>query len=311
MDTQRTEARNEGQRETTIERSRRRLPRALSIAALACFALPFLTVTCYGDTTVSGVQAATEIDLYPNDEPGEAELVREEGPNAFAFVALAAAVAGLALAFGSARSRELSRWAAAVGAVALAGLFAYAFYRSWGGIWPRIGFVGALMSLVGAAWAAAEHTPRWVAIAIAGVTASMIPGSALGMEDLVDAAWLSLPVYAGVFIAVALAVGAIRTSARSPVPDPLASHASTLRVVGAALVGVACIAAAGIGSFFLMGAMVSGDYGPDDAGRSSLFAIGMLVVTIAASEIAWIAGDAIVHGRRRVRSSMVRVGVGA
>ena len=46
---------------------RRRLPRVLSMAALACFALPFLTVTCYGETTVSGVQAATEIDLYPDD----------------------------------------------------------------------------------------------------------------------------------------------------------------------------------------------------------------------------------------------------
>jgi hypothetical protein len=60
-----------------------------------------------------------------------------------------------------------------------------------------------------------------------------------------------------------------------------------------------------------MGAMVSGDYGPDDAGRSYLFAIGMLVITIAASEIAWIAGDAIVHGRRRVLSSAVGVEVGA
>ena len=123
------------------------------MAALACFALPFLTVTCYGDTTVSGVQAATEIDIYPNDDPGETELIREEGPNAFAFVALAAAIAGVVLAFGSTRSREKAVWVAAVGAIALVGLFAYSFYRAWGGAWPRIGFVGSLMFLVGAAWA--------------------------------------------------------------------------------------------------------------------------------------------------------------
>ena len=69
---------------------RRRLPRVLSMAALACFALPFLTVTCYGETTVSGVQAATEIDLYPDDTAGEGELFREESANGFALVALVA-----------------------------------------------------------------------------------------------------------------------------------------------------------------------------------------------------------------------------
>jgi hypothetical protein len=307
MDTQRIGSQHI---EDQIIEQKRRLPRVLTIAAVACFALPFLTVTCYGETTVSGVQAATEIDLYPNDPSGEAELIREEDPNLFAFAALAAAIVALALTFGSARSRELTLWPAAVGALALSGLFAYAFYRSWGGVWPRIGFVGALLCLVGTAWAGAGHVPRWVGVVIAGAAASMIPGTVLGMEDLVDAAWLSLPVYAGVFLAVALVVGAIRAPRRPPILDLLPSP-STLRVVFAALIGVVCIAAAGIGSFFLMGAMVSGDYGPDDAGQSYLFAIGMLVGTIAASEIAWIAGDAVAHGRRRVLSSAVGVEVGA
>ena len=56
----------------------------------------------------------------------------------------------------------------------------------------------------------------------------------------------------------------------------------SLIVAATLVVGVA---AAGVGSFFLMAAMVSGNYGPDEAGRSYLFAIGMLVVTIAASEL--------------------------
>jgi hypothetical protein len=289
----------------------RRLPRVLTMAALVCFALPFLTVTCYGDATVSGVQAATGIDLDPNDDRGEAELVREEDPNAFVLVALAAAIAGLALAFGSSRSRGLPRklmvWTSAVGAFALAGFFGYAFYRSWGGVWPRVGFVGALMCFVGAAWAGVGHIPRWVGVVTAGAAASMIPGTLIGTEDLADAAWLSLPAYAGVFLAVTLAVGAIRASARAP--EPGSPRPSTLRIASAGVTGVVGVAAAGVGSFFLMAAMVSGNYGPDEAGRSYLFAIGMLVVTIAASELVWIAGRAIAHGRSRVTFTPIRAEV--
>ena len=89
----------------------RKLPRIFTMAALAFFALPFLTVTCYGDATVSGVQAATEIDLYPDDTSGEKELMREEPPNAFALVALVATALGVAASFGAAsfgaaRSRQ-------------------------------------------------------------------------------------------------------------------------------------------------------------------------------------------------------------
>ena len=307
MDTQSRESQSIESERT--EARKRRLPRILTMAALAFFALPFLTVTCYGDTTVSGVQAATEIDIYPNDDPGEKELIREEGPNAFAFVALAAAIAGVVLAFGSARSREKAVWVAAVGAIALVGLFAYSFYRSWGGAWPRIGFTGSLMFLVGAAWAGVDRVPRWIVFAIGGLAAAMIPGALINLDDLPETAWIYVPVYAGVFIAVALAVGAITASVRSPEPLPARSH-PTIRLVGAGIVGLVCVAVAAVGSPLLMGAMLSSQYTPDGVGKSYLFAIEVLTITIGASLVAWIAGRAIVHGRRRVPLAPMRAEVG-
>lgn len=281
------------------EAPKRRLPRFLTMAALVCFALPFLTVTCYGETTVSGVQAATGVDLYPNDEPGEREFVAEEGPNAFAFAALVAAIAGFVLAAGSARSKKLAVRLAAVGAIAVAGLFVYAFYRSWGGAWPRIGFTGALMCLVGAAWAGVDRVPRWVVIATTGIAAAMIPGTLIGIDALDNYSWLSIPVYAGVFIAMALAVGAIAASMRSPESIPSRSDPSVLRVACAGIVGLACVAVAAVASPFLMGSMLSSEYAPDGVGKSYTYAILVLTMTIAASVVAWIAGRAIVHGRRR------------
>jgi len=294
--------------------TKKRLPRVLTMAALACFALPFLTVTCYGDTTVSGVQAATEIDLYPNDHPGEQELVREEAPNAFAFVALAAAIASLALAFGSARSRELPRklmvWTPAVGAIALMGLFAYSFYRSWGEAWPRIGLVGALMCLVGAAWAGVGRIPRWVGIATAGVAASMIPGALVDIDDVPEEAWRYVALYAGFFIAVALAVGAVRALTHAQETDVRPARPSTTRVVIAGIVGLALLAVAAVGTPMLMNAMLPSETAPADAGSSYLFAIVVVTITIAASVVAWIAGHAIVHGRRRVPLTPMRAEVG-
>jgi hypothetical protein len=302
MDTQGSEA--QGRRGEGRDNEKRRLPRVLTIAAVACFALPFLTVTCYGETTVSGVQAATEIDLYPNDNSGEAELVREEDPNLFAIAALAAAILALALAFGSARSRELPRklmvWTAAVGAIALVGLYAYAFYRSWGGAWPRVGFVGALMCLVAASWTGVGHAPRWVGFATAAVAASMIPGTVIGIDDLPEVAWLHVPVYAGVFIAVALAVGAMRASLRASEPVAPSSQPSTFRVVCAGAVGLACLAVAAVGAPILMNGIIPGQAAPADAGSSYLFATGVIAMTTAASAASWIAGSAIAHGRSRV-----------
>jgi len=293
----------------TQDRSRK-LPRILTMAALAFFALPFLTVTCYGDATVSGVQAATEIDLYPHDTSGERELTREEPPNGFALVALVATALGVALSFGSARSRQKMVWAAAVGVMALVGLFVYASYRTWGGAWPRIGFTGALMFLVGAAWAGVGAVPRWVRFVTAGIAVSMIPGTLISIDELPESAWLYLPVYAGVFIAGTLAVGALQAAARPSDVPSTGSRPSTIRVVGAGIVGFACIAGAAVGSPVLMGAMLSNEYAPDGVSSSYLFALIVLAISVATSVVAWVAGRAIAHGRRRVSFSPMRAEIG-
>ncbi len=224
-------------------------------------------------------------------------------------MALAAAIAGVVLAFGSARSREKAVWVAAVGAIALVGLFAYSFYRASGGAWPRIGFVGSLMLLVGAAWAGVDRVPRWIVFAVGGLAVAMIPGALINLDDLPETAWIYVPVYAGVFIAVALAVGAITASVRSPEPLPSRSH-PTIRLVGAGIVGLVCVAVAAVGSPFLMGAMLSSQYAPDGIGKGYLFAIEVLTMTIGASLVAWIAGRAIVHGRRRAPIAPMRAEVG-
>lgn len=288
---------------------RRRFHRILSMAALACFALPFLTVTCYGETTVSGVQAATEIDLFPDDSSEEAELFREESANGFALLALVAAVVGVLAAFGSAGSRRVV-WASAVGAIALQGLFAYAFYRSWGGAWPRIGFTGALMLLVAASWAAAGSVPRWVTALTAGLALSMLPGSVLGIDDLPESPFIYWPIYAGGFVALFLAVGAIRSSMRPANADSRNPRPSTLRMVAAGIVGTACLAAAAIASPILMGAIDMSDAGPGAVGWGYVFGSLVVAITSVASVGAWVAGEAIVHGRRRARFARMRAVVG-
>ena len=288
---------------------RRRLPRILSMAALACFALPFLTVTCYGETTVSGVQAATEIDLYPDDTAGEGELFREESANGFALVALVAAVVGVVAAFGSAGSRRVV-WASAVGAIALQGLFAYAFYRSWGGAWPRIGFTGALMLLVAASWAAAGSVPRWVMVLTAGLAVSMLPGTVLGIDDIPESPFIYMPIYAGGFIALFLAVGAIRASMRPADAVSRDPRPSTPRRVVAGIVGAVCLAAAAVASPLLMSSMDMSEYGPGAVPWGYAFGLLVVAITTAASVGAWVAGHAIVHGRRRARFARMRAVVG-
>jgi hypothetical protein len=289
----------------------RRLSRILSTAALVCFALPFLTVSCYGDTTVSGVQAATRIDLYPNDGPGEAELLREEPPNGFAFVALVAAVVTVAASFGAARTRRTGVWAAAAGVVALQGLFLYAFYRSWGEAWPRIGFTGAIALLVAAAWAGAGRIPRWVGWVSAGLIASMLPTTVIGPDVPREYVWLTIPVYVGGFIAVAMVVGSIRATTPGLASADPASRPSTPRMVLAGIVGILCIAAMVVGATLLMSAMVSGEHGPEGAGPSYLFALAVLAASIASSILAWIAGRAIVRHRPGGSFAPVPTEVGA
>jgi hypothetical protein len=284
----------------TEDRRARRLQRTFLTAVIACFALPFLTVTCYGDTTVSGVQAATKIDIYPSDEPGERQLMREEPANGFAFVALVAATAGLVLSFGSARLRRTVVWAAGTAAIALQGLFVYALDRSWGEAWPRIGFVGALMLAVGAAWAGARSAPRWIGPTIGAVALAMIPGAVIGVETLTDMPWLHIPAYGGGIVAVALAVGAFPAAVRDP-SEARAGRPSALRMLAAAAVGLALLAAAAVGAPFLMEAMPSEEIGEAGAGTSYVFAILVLAIFIGASVLAWVVGRAIVRRGRPTR----------
>jgi hypothetical protein len=283
----------------------RRITRALMIAALACFALPFLTVTCHGENTVSGVQAATEIDIYPSDRSGESELTREEPPNVFALLALVTTVAGIAFSFGSARVKVV--WLAAAGVILLEGLFLYAYYRSWGEAFPRIGLGGAIALLTAACWAAVGSAPRWIARAGAVVGVALIAGTLGGIETHEDSPWLFLLFHAGGIAAVALVVGAVRASGRRPARS--AERPDTRRAVLAGLASLACLATAGVATPFLFGSLLSGLSGPDSVGSSLVFGVLGLAVYVVASLAAWGAGRAIAHPRRAI--SPVRTEVGA
>jgi hypothetical protein len=98
MDMQRTDT------QRTDRGQRHQFTRALLMGALASFTLPFLTVTCYGDdVTISGVQAATTIDLTPQatPDPGDRQFADEhEPPNPFALVALLATLAAIQVLHG-------------------------------------------------------------------------------------------------------------------------------------------------------------------------------------------------------------------
>ena len=269
----------------------RRLHRILLFGALVCFALPFLTVTCYGETTVSGVQAATSIDISPND-PGERELVAEESANGFAFLALVATAAALAFALRVA-DRQPAVWAAVVGVIALQAFYLYAFHRTTGEAFPRIGFVGALVLLAAGAWAGVGRVPRWVVGALCGLAFVLLPGALLPATDVYESPWIGLPIMLGGFAAVTLAVGAIPTAGR-PVESP--SPPSAVRVAIAGVVGIAILAAAIAVAVWLMGMASSGD--PSQAAASGyLFATVASAANVAGGLGAWAAGRAITRPR--------------
>jgi biotin transporter BioY len=141
----------------------------------------------------------------------------------------------------------------------------------------------------------------------------MIPTTVIGPDVAPEFVWLTIPVYVGGFIAVAMVVGAIRESARAPelaFPDP-ASRPSTPRMVLAGIVGVVCIAATVVGATLLMSTMLSGEYGPEGAGSSYTFAIAVLAASIASSILAWVAGRAILRRRPRRSFAPVPTEVGA
>jgi hypothetical protein len=270
------------------------LQRGFLLAALGCFLLPFFTVTCYGENTVSGVQVATKTDLYGSDRPGEDQLVREEPPNAFALVALVVTVVALATAF--LRSRPPAAWAAATAAIALQGLLVYAFHRSWGEAWPRIGFVGALTLLVGAAWLGAKVLPGWILPTIAVIAAAMLPGAVVGIDALEgDLTWLFVPIYGGGVLAVALAIGAY-PAALVDRPTIRGRRPMRLRIALAAVASLTILTAAAIGAPLLTYVVESDERTPPPSvGGTYAFSIAVVAMLVGASVVAWLLARAIVR----------------
>lgn len=288
--------------------TRRPLTRGLLTLALATFALPFVTVTCYSEPVeVSGVQAATKLDLTPSHSSSEHEVNEYEPPNVFALLALLGAVGALALAFGrKPSSRQTTVWFAAAAVVALHAFFLYAYLRAWGQSIPAIGLAGAIVLLLLGAWSGVDAVPRSTLAACGAAVLLLVVGAAFPVETVMRIGWPFVGFIVGSYVSVALAIGAIRASLRGasvgdagtrPVPRALGA-----RMAGATIAGVALLGAAGVGAFFLMGAMLQEAYEPGDVGASLQFAILGTAMTVVASVLAWVVGTLIVHGRRRVVS---------
>jgi hypothetical protein len=309
MDMQRSAPRIAAEPSEGWDRDRRRVTRAFLGIALAAFALPFLTVTCTSEaTTVSGVQAATKIDLSSDDPLGEREVTREEGPNIFALLPLIAAAAAIALTFAAASHRVSVTWLAASGAIVSFGLFLYAFFRTIGNVYPRIGFAVAIWFLMAAAWSALETVPRWV------ITAGTMTGLVLVMTTVgADAtwgedAWSFLGFYGAALVSVTLSVGAIRSARRTAAVIP---RPRPWRMAAAGIVGTLALIAIGYAAPFLA-LMVFEDegYGGATAGSAVAAALLVLAALVAVSLAVWAAGSLIVHGwrHRAAIAPMPRVG---
>jgi hypothetical protein len=276
----------------------RRISRAMLTAALACFTLPFLTVTCYGDdVTLSGVQAATTIDITRQAEPdpGDRQFAQEgEPPNLFAIVALAATATGLTLSLRKSARRRAIVWAAALGGIALVGAYLYAFQRTWGEAFPDIGLAAAITLLVAAAWAGVGRVPIWIRGAAVLVGVATIPYSLLATQtQLAYGPWYAL-FYGGSIGAIALAVGAMRAPAHArPVS---VERPAIARVLVAAIPAAVFLGASAVGLF-----SVARAFSPDEPniGSSYAFAFVGLAVFVGMSVLSWSAGRAIARPRRR------------
>jgi hypothetical protein len=143
----------------------------------------------------------------------------------------------------------------------------------------------------------------------AGLAVSMLPGTVLGIDDIPESPFIYMPIYAGGFVALFLAVGAIRASMRPGEAVSRDARPSTVRMVVAGIVGAVCLAAAAVASPLSMSVMDS-DYGPGAVPWGYAFGLLVVAITIAASVGAWVAGHAIVHGRRRERFARMRAVVG-
>jgi Ca2+/Na+ antiporter len=279
----------------------RRYTRPLLGVALFCFALPFLTVTCYGDdVTVNGVQAVSTVT--PSSDPGDRQFAGEhEPPNPFAIAALVATIIGIAKASERAASRRTAVWAAAAGAVALEGLYLYAFYRTQGWVLPAIGFTAAIALLVAAAWTATGGVPRWVWVAIGGVALGMIPYSLLRVETQMDLSQGFLGSIAGGIVAVCLAVGAVAAAITHDRSD-VVRRFRPARMALAGIVGCVLLSGAAFAGFAMLGQMLPNEYDGSSVESSVVFAMLVLILLVGASALAWALGGWIVHGARRGRS---------
>jgi hypothetical protein len=290
---------------TTIERSEqdggrpgRRLTRGLLLAALVSFSLPFLTVTCYGDdVTISGVQAATSIDLTPQEhpDPGDRQFADEHEPvSPFAFGAFGAAATATVLAFVSKRTRAAVVTLAAAAAVTIPGLWFYAIERSSGHAFPDVGMALAIGLLTSAAWVEVGAVPRWAGALGVGVGVAMIGSTLGGVGALEDLPILVVVFWVGQVVASCLAVGAILAVVRPSRKE--VARPRTLRLVLASVTGAACIGAGTVASFFVPAPFAYGTLG-----RFQPFLGGTSYVVCVAlgGAAAWLVGGLVAHGRRR------------
>jgi hypothetical protein len=275
------------------ERRRRPFTRGLLIAALAAFTLPFVTVTCYSDDVrISGIEAATTIDLT---RPGASdhELAREgESANVFAIVGLVATIAALLLSFSSAVSGRVVAWIAAIGVAALPGLWFYAQLRSSGNAVIDVGMAATIAASTAAAWSTVRRIPRWVGALGSGTAAVMLVSTLGGADAVEDVQILAATAWIGTVAATCLAFGAaLRRDDGSA--DPV--RPSVARQVLAVASGLAILGAGVIMPFVI-------NSQTEEASDSVIGAIrlaGAYVICVALASIAaWVAGGAIAHGRR-------------
>jgi hypothetical protein len=81
-------------------------------------------------------------------------------------------------------------------------------------------------------------------------------------------------------------------------------------MVVAGIVGTVCLAAAAVAAPFLMSSMDMSEYGPGAVPWGYAFGLLVIVISTLASVGAWVAGHAIVHGRRRARFARMRAVAG-
>jgi hypothetical protein len=289
--------------EPTGERRARKWTRSVLVAALACFTLPFLTVTCYGeDVTVSGAQAATGIDLSDNDSQGEAQMAAEEpAPNVFALIALIAVAAAIVLTVIAGWHRLGTAVACAAAVAALFAFFMYATMRTTGEATPRIGLslVIALALTAGLLQTRyAQDVPKWLSVIGGIVVAALLLGALAPPETFASTAWF-LAFYAAVIVAVCLGVGAVIEVVR-PFEARSNEGPSPARMTVAGLTAVAFLAVGAVGGPFTSGWIQAGL--TTEIASTTTWAFTTTAISVTVAVAAWAAARAIARGPRHVRT---------